>query len=111
MRTLTGLFLSVVIAAVAWFTIARGILADVNESSARAGGGGPMDQRIVSARQFTPVVASLKREVGAEARLSLITMRPESVEFEVVRGGRARGYRWRHGARGFQTFEVGGSGQ
>jgi hypothetical protein len=111
MRTLRGLLLTALVAAVAWFAVGRGILDDLNESNARSGGGGPQSQRIVNARRFAPVVAKVQRVVGAEAKLSLITMRPDSVEFEVVRGGRARGYRWREGDDGLRTYEVGGTGQ
>lgn len=111
MRFLPGLLITAVVGLVAWFIVGQGILDKVDESNARAGGGGPRNERIVSPGRFTPVVAQMRREVGPEARLSLITMRPESVEFEVVRSGRARGYRWRRDHEKLQTFEVGGSGR
>jgi hypothetical protein len=65
----------------------------------------------VSETQFAPVVAKLKQAVGSEAKLVSVTLRPDSVEFEVVRNGRARGYRWRRGDDRLRTFDVGGSGK
>jgi hypothetical protein len=111
MRTIVGFALSAVIAAVAWFTVGQGILDKINESNARSGGGGPKDQRIVSERQFAPVVAKLKEAVGGEAQLVSVTLRPDSVEFEVLQRGRARGYRWRRGQERLKAFEVGAAGQ
>src|SRR5689334_11725717 len=111
MRTLGGLALSAVIAVVAWFTVGQGILDKINESNARSGGGGPQSERTVSETQLAPIVKRLRARVGAEARLVSVTLRPDSVEFEVVQGGRARGYRWRRGSDRLTTFEVGGSGQ
>jgi hypothetical protein len=96
-RALVGLALTAVVAAVAWFTVGQGTLDKINKSNARAGGGGPLNERIVAARRFTPIVARLRRQVGSEAQLVTATMRPESVEFEVLEGGRARGYRYRDG--------------
>jgi hypothetical protein len=110
-RRLVGALLTLIIAAVAWFTVGHKILDKVDESNARAGGGGPLNERIVSTRRFGPIVATLKRAVGSEASLAVVTMRPDSVEFEVVQRGRARGYRYRDGEDRLQTYEVGGSGQ
>jgi hypothetical protein len=110
-RQLVGFALTAIIGAVAWFTFGHKILDKVNESNARAGGGGPFNERIVSARRFAPVVATLKKTVGSEARLAVVTLRPDSVEFEVVRHGRAKGYRYRDGNDRLQTYEVGASGQ
>jgi hypothetical protein len=113
-RTLVGYGLAAIIAAVAWFTVGQGILDKINESNARGGGGGPKGERVVSEKQFAPVVEKLRRTVGSEARLVSVTLRPDSVEFEVVERGRARGYRWRRGDDAkdpLVTFEVGGSGQ
>jgi hypothetical protein len=110
-RQLVGFALTLIIAAVAWFTVGHKILDKVNESNERAGGGGPLNERIVSERRFGPIVATLKKTVGSEARLAVVTVRPDSVEFEVVRNGRARGYRYRDGADRLQTYEVGGTGQ
>jgi hypothetical protein len=110
-RTLIRLALAAAIAAIAWFTIGKSTLDDINKSNARAGGGGPPNERIVSARRFTPIVARLKREVGPEARLVTVTLRPGSVEFEVVQGARARGYRYRDGHDGLETYDVGTTGK
>lgn len=110
-RQLVGFAITLIVAAVAWFTFGHKILDKVNESNARSGGGGPFDERIVSARRFAPVVATLRKTVGSEARLAAVTVRPGSVEFEVVQGGRARGYRYRDGNERLQTYGVGGSGQ
>ena len=111
MRTLGGLALSAIIAVVAWFTVGQGILDKINESNARSGGGGPQSERTVSQSQLAPIVKRLSAQVGAEAQLVSVTLRPDSVEFEVVQGNRARGYRWRRGSDRLTTFEVGGSGQ
>src|SRR3954447_4836599 len=111
MRTIVGLALSAVIAAIAWFTVGQGILDKINESNERSGGGGPQEERTVSENQLAPIVKRLRAEVGSEARLVSVTLRPDSAEFEVVQGGRARGYRWRRGSEKLITFEVGGSGQ
>src|SRR3954470_18747585 len=101
-RTLMWLALTAAIAAIAWFTVGKSTLDDINKSNARAGGGGPPNERIVSAGRFTPIVARLRREVGPEARLVAITVRPDSVEFEVFQGGQASGYRYRDGHDGLE---------
>jgi hypothetical protein len=110
-RHVIGLLLTVIVAVVAWFAVGRGIVDKINQSNALGDGGGPESRRIVTAARFTPVVARFRAEVGGEARLVSVTMRPQSVEFVALTGGRARGYRWRDGKSGFQTFEVGGAGQ
>jgi hypothetical protein len=110
-RTLVGLALTAAIAAIAWFTVGKSTLDDINKSNARAGGGGPLNERIVSARRFTPIVARLRREVGPEAQLVAVTLRPDSVEFEVAQGARARGYRYRDGQDRFETYDVGTTGK
>jgi hypothetical protein len=106
-RPITRIAVSVAIAAIAWFTVGKSTLDRINKSNERAGGGGPPGERIVSARRFTPIVARLKRTAGSEAQLAVVTIRPDSVEFEVVRRGSARGYRYRDGRDGFETFDVG----
>jgi hypothetical protein len=108
---LTKLALTAAVAAVAWFTVGKSTLDSINKSNERAGGGGPQNERIVSARRFTPIVARLRKTTGSEVQLSVVTLRPDSVEFEVVRHGRARGYRYRDGRDGFQTFAVGTTGK
>jgi hypothetical protein len=111
LRRLVGFALTAIIAAVAWFAFGHKILDKVNESNVRGGGGGPLDKRIVAARRFAPIVATLKQTVGSEAKLASVTVRPDSVEFEVVQHGRALGYRYVDGANRLQTLDVGGSGQ
>jgi hypothetical protein len=113
MRTIVGYLLAAIIAAVAWFTVGRGILDDLNASNARSGGGGPQSERVVSENTFAPIVQKLRGATGPEAQLASVTLRPDSVEFEVVQRGHARGYRWRRDDDKveFTTFEVGGSGQ
>jgi hypothetical protein len=106
-RPITRIAVSVAIAAIAWFTVGKSTLDRINKSNERAGGGGPQNERIVSARRLTPIVARLKRTAGSEAQLAVVTIRPDSVEFEVVRRGGARGYRYRDGRDGFETFDVG----
>jgi hypothetical protein len=111
MRTLIGLALSAVVAAVAWFTVGQDVLDKINDSNARSGGGGPLNERIVSARRFTPIVARIRGAVGPEARLASVTLRPDSAEFEVVKSGRASGYRYRDGEERLERFEVGTTGR
>src|SRR3954469_19096817 len=111
MRTLVGLALTAIIAAVAWFTVGQDTLDKINDSNARSGGGGPLEERIVSARRFVPIVARLRRAVGPEARLGSVTLRPDSAECEVLKGGRASGYRYRDGVEGLERFDVGASGR
>jgi hypothetical protein len=110
-RTLARLGFTAAVAAIAWFTVGQSALDKINKSNERAGGGGPLNERIVSARRFTPIVARLKKTAGAEAQLSVVTIRPDSVEFEVVDHGRARGYRDRDGRDALQTFDVGATGK
>jgi hypothetical protein len=110
-RTATRLALTAAVAAIAWFTVGKSTLDKIKESNERAGGGGALNERIVSARRFTPIVARLERATGAEAQLAVVTVRPDSVEFEVVRHGSARGYRYRDGRDGLETFEVGTTGK
>jgi hypothetical protein len=109
--TLVRLGLSAGVAAIAWFTVGQSTLDKINKSNDRAGGGGPLNERIVSARRFTPIVARLKRATGSETSLAVVTARPDSVEFEVVTGGRARGYRYRDGQDGLERFDVGATGR
>src|SRR3954463_14278172 len=109
-RMLLRLALPAIVAAIAWFTVGQSTLDKINKSNERAGGGGPLDERIVSARRFTPIVARLKQATGSEARLSVVPVRPDSVEFEVVQGERPRGYRYRDGQEGFEQFDVGTTG-
>jgi hypothetical protein len=111
MRTLVGFALSALIAAIAWFTVGKGLLDRVDESNARSGGGGPQDERVVSEKQLGPVVAKLRQATGGDAQLVSVTLRPDSVEFEVVQNGRARGYRWRRGEERLKAYDVGGSGK
>src|SRR3954451_23686443 len=106
-RPVFGGVITLVVLAVVWFTFGRDALDKIDESNARAGGGGPFEERLVSARRFAPIVVTLRKTVGSEARLASVTLRPDSVEFEVVKNGRARGYRYRDGNDRLQTYEVG----
>jgi hypothetical protein len=108
---LLGLALTAIVAAVAWFGFGQGILDKVNDDNARAGGGGPFDQRMVSEKQFAPIVKRLHDQIGGQASLASVTLRPDSVEFEVVKDRRASGYRWQRGADRFVRFAVGGTGE
>jgi hypothetical protein len=110
-RSIVGLVLTAIVAAVAWFTIGQDTLDKLNKSNARSGGGGPLNERIVSPRRFGPIVAKLRRTVGSEAQLVAVTLRPDSVEFEVVQRGRASGYRYRDGQDQLETYDVGTTGQ
>src|SRR4051794_24834379 len=108
---LLGIALTAIVAAVAWFTVGQGVIDKINDSNAQAGGGGPFDQRTVSEKQFGPLVKRLHGEIGSEASIAVVTMRPDSDEFEVVQRRRASGYRWRRGSDRFERYEVGGTGQ
>lgn len=111
MRSLPGLVITLIVAVVAWFAFGHRIVDSIDQANERSGGGGPQAQRVVSAGQFGPIAGELRRAAGSEIRLVSVTLRPDSVEFEVLRHGRARGYRWRRGQSGLRTFEVGGSGR
>ena len=94
--------MTVVIGAVAWFTVGQDTLDRIN----RAKGGG-----VLPAKRLTPVVAKLRKAAGVEARLVSLTLRDDSVEMVAALGGHARGYRWRGGEDELETFEVGGAGE
>jgi hypothetical protein len=111
MRTIVWSLLSLGLAAILWFTVGQSIRDKIDESNARGGGGGPQSERVVSENQLAPIVKKLRDEVGTDFQLAVVTLRPDSVEFEVVRKGRARGYRWRRGKEELQAYEVGGTGQ
>ena len=92
---LVGLVITAVIGVVAWLTVGQDILDRVNESNARSGGGGPQDERIVSEKRFRPIVAGVRRRLGARGRLTTVTLRPQSAEFVYsVDGAVAQGLRW-----------------
>ena len=110
-RTLARLAITAAVAAVLWFTVGQSTLDKINKSNEHAGGGGPPSERIVSARRFTPIVARLEKATGSEIQLSVVTIRPDSVEFEVVTRGRARGYRYRDGESRLETYDVGTTGK
>src|SRR4051794_22732238 len=110
-RTAIRLALTAAIAAIAWFTVGKSTLDKINNSNERAGGGGPPNERIVSARRFAPILAKLKQTTGSEAQLAVVTIRPDSMEFEVVQHGRARGYRYRDGKKSLESFDVGPTGK
>lgn len=102
MGRIIGFAMTVVIGAVAWFTVGQDTLDRIN----RAKGGG-----VVPAKKLTPVVAKLKKAAGVEARLVSLTLRDDSVEMVAALRGRARGYRWRGGEEKLETFDVGGAGE
>jgi hypothetical protein len=110
-RTLTRLAVTAAVGAIAWFTVGQSTLDKINKSNERAGGGGPLNERIVSARRFTPIVARLRHATGSEVQLAAVTVRSDRVEFEVVRRGRARGYRYRDGQAGLENYDVGTTGK
>ena len=49
-RTAIRLALTAAVAAIAWFTVGQSTLDKIDKSNERAGGGGPLNERIVSAR-------------------------------------------------------------
>ena len=90
-----GLVLTAVVGVAGWFLVGQRILDEVQKQNQRAAGGGPFDQRLVSARRFAPIVAELRRREGARAPMVTVVMRADSVEFVLRRRGALRGWRWR----------------
>ena len=101
MRTYTiggfirGLVLTALIGVGAWLLFGQKILDDLEERNERAAGGGPFEERMVSARQFGPIVADLREREGRRAPMVTVVMRADSVEFVLRESGRLRGWRWR----------------
>ena len=96
------------IAAIMYFAFGKGILNNVKNLT--RDGGGPQEERMVDKRQFGPIVKSLRKEVGSEAQLLTVTMRPTSVEFAVRDGSRAKGYRAEPGSDDLDDVGVNLSG-
>ena len=90
-----GLLITAVVGAGSWFLFGQGIVDDIRDANERGSGGGPFDERLVSAKRFGPAVAALREREGARAPMVTVVMRAGSVEFVVRRGDRLRGYRWR----------------
>ncbi len=90
---LVSLALTAGLAGVLYLTVGKGIVEDVKNEIERQSGGGPQEQRIVNRRNFGPIVKALRKQIGSEAQMVTVTMRPGSVEFIVRDGGAAKGYR------------------
>lgn len=105
---LISLAFSAGLAAILYFTFGKGIINDVKNVA--RDGGGPQDERIVDKRQFGPIVKTLRKEVGSEAQLLTVTMRPTSVEFSVRDGSRVKGYRAEPGSDDLDDVGVNLSG-
>lgn len=90
---LISLAFSAGLVAILYFTVGKGLIDDAKYGTESQGGGGPQEERIVNKGNFDPIVAALRKEVGSEAQLLTVTMRPTSVEFIVRDGGGAKGYR------------------
>jgi hypothetical protein len=84
---------SLALLAVLWATVGHNVVDGIKADTARQSGGGPQSGRIVNEKNFGPVVAALRDKVGADAQLVSVTMRPDSVEFVVRDGDKAKGYR------------------
>ncbi len=98
------------LAGVLYLTVGKGMIDDVKNVTARQDGGGPQEERIVNKRNFGPMVKALRKEVGREAQLLTVTMRPASVEFVVRDGAGAKGYRAEPGSNELDDAEVNLSG-
>jgi hypothetical protein len=93
---LRGLILTAIVGVGGWFLFGQDILDEVQKQNERAAGGGPFDERMVSAKRFAPIVAELRRIEGPRAPMVTVVMRPDSVEFVLrTRDGGLRGWRWR----------------
>jgi hypothetical protein len=90
-----GLILTVVVGFGGWFLFGERTLNDLREQNERAAGGGPFDERLVSAKRFAPVVAELREREGPRAPMVTVVMRSGSVEFVLRKRGGLRGWRWR----------------
>lgn len=107
---LISLAFSAGLGAILYFGFGKGIIDNVKNDTQRQGGGGPQEERIVDKRNFGPIVKALRKEVGSEAQLLTVTMRPTSVEFIVRDGGGAKGYRAEPGSDNLDDVEVNLSG-
>jgi hypothetical protein len=103
-RRLIGLAITGVLLWVAVTQVFPEVRDRIDESTSRSGGGGPFDKRLVSKDQFTRVVNDVLDDVGGEARLVSVTMRPLTVEVVTVDG---RGLRWRFRHDDLQRFDAG----
>ena len=98
------------LAGILYLTVGKGIVDDVKNDTERQGGGGPQEERIVNKRNFGPIVKALRKEVGSEAELVTVTMRPTSAEFVVRDGSGAKGYRAEPGGDELEDVGVNLSG-
>ena len=98
------------LAGILYLTVGKGIVDDVKIDTERQGGGGPQEERIVNKRNFGPLVKALRKEVGSEAELVTVTMRPTSAEFVVRDGSGAKGYRAEPGGDELEDVGVNLSG-
>jgi hypothetical protein len=93
-RGLTGYLLGIAITAVigvgAWMLWGQDILDRVQHADDIAAGGGPENERIYRASNLRPLLAEVKDELGRNAPMSKIVLRPTSLEFDTVKGGSLR---------------------
>src|SRR4051794_11126784 len=97
---------SLALAAVLWATVGKSVVNDIKADTARQSGGGPQSGRMVNEKNFAPIVAALNDKVGRDAQLLSVTMRPDSVEFVVRDGDKAKGYRSDHGSTRLDSVGV-----
>jgi len=100
-----GLVLTALVAVGGWFLFGQRILDDIQEQQERGSGGGPFDQRLVSAKRFGPIVAALREHEGPRAPMVTVVMRADSVEFVLRERGELRGWRWRGKKGPLRPFE------
>ena len=103
---LLSLLVTLAIGGVLWLTVGKDVLDDVQSDTERQGGGGPQSERIVDAGNFGPMVKALRREVGRDARMLSVTLRPTSAEFVVRDGDSALGYRSEDGGDDLERVQV-----
>jgi hypothetical protein len=100
-----GLVLTAVVGVGGWFLVGQDIVDDIQEQQDRGSGGGPFDQRLVSAKRFAPIVAQLREREGRRAPMVTVVMRADSVEFVLRERGELRGWRWRGRKGPLRPFE------
>lgn len=108
---LRSLVLTVVVAGGGWLLFGRGVVDDIRESNERSGGGGPVDERMVSPKRLVPAVAALRDREGADAPMITVWIRPDNVQFVLRERGQQRAWIWRDDGplEPYNTFP--GSGQ
>jgi hypothetical protein len=100
-----GLIITAIVGVGGWFLVGQDVVDDIREQNERGSGGGPFDERLVSAKRFGPIVAELREREGPRAPMVSVVMRSDSVEFLLRERGELRGWRWRGGKGPLVPFE------